>query len=106
MAVKILLTTKQIEIIKKKKFVIAALDTNGETFIVHIMVLAEPIIITIYPICETYITLLTSIKILTKYFNFLDIFSFNFTAKLLEHTRINNHLINLLYNKKPLYSLI
>ena len=45
-------------------------------------------------------------RIFTKYSNFSNVFFSDFVAKLLEHTRINNHLINLLDNKQPLYITI
>ena len=48
-------------------------------------------------------------RIFTKYSNFSNVFFSNSVVKLLEHTRINNHLINLLDNKQllyiPIYSL-
>ena len=41
-----------------------------------------------------------------EYFNFSDVFSSDSAAELLEHTRINDHPINLLDNKQPFYSSI
>ena len=76
-----------------------ALDTDNKTFVVHIATLAEPTIMPIYLFCKAQVTLFTSIKIPTKYFNFSDIFSLDSAAKLLEHTRIKNHFLNLLEDK-------
>ena len=44
--------------------------------------------------------------ILTEYSNFSNIFSSDSAAKLPEHTRINDHPINLLHNKQPPYGRI
>ena len=62
----------------------------------------------IYPFYSAHIALLTSEKtrIHTEYSDFSNIFSSNSAAELREHTRINNHLINLLNDKQPSYSLI
>lgn len=46
---KALLTIQQVEIIKKKKFKVAAIDADIEIFVVYIVALAEPIIMPIYP---------------------------------------------------------
>ena len=45
-------------------------------------------------------------EILAKYFDFSNIVSSDSAAKLSEYTRINDHLINLLNDKQPFYSLI
>ena len=48
-------------------------------------------------------------RIPAKYFDFSNVFSLDLAAELLEHTRINDHFINLLYDKQsfydPIYSL-
>ena len=50
--------------------------------------------------------MLTSTKIFAKYFNFLDIFTLDFVVELPVYIRINDHFIDLLEDKQPLYSLI
>ena len=52
--------------------------------------------------------MLTSKKtgITAEYSDFFNVFSSNSAAKLPEHIRINDYLIDLLDNKQPLYSLI
>lgn len=49
------------------------------------------------------------ISILCKYIDFIDNFFKNLVAKLLEHSRINNHIINLIKgiqsSYRPIYSL-
>ena len=59
-----------------------------------------------YPSHKVQVTLLTSIKISTKYFNFSDIFPFNSAAELSKYIGINDYSINLLKNKQTFYSLI
>ena len=46
------------------------------------------------------------IKIPSKYANFADVFSPKLAIKLLKHTKINNHTIELVDDWKPLYSSI
>ena len=99
-------TIKQLEIIRKKEFVIAALNTDNKISIVYIAALVKLIIILNYSFCKASVTLLISTKILTKYSDFLDIFSSDSTVKLLENIRINNYSINLLKDKQPPYSPI
>lgn len=45
-------------------------------------------------------------KISTKYSNLLDIFSLDSAAEMLKYTKINDHPINLLEDKKLPYSLV
>ena len=99
-------TTKWVEIIRKKEFAIAAIDVDNKTFVVYVVALAELIIISIYLFCKAKVALLIIIEIYIKYFNFLNIFFLDSAAKLLEYTRINNYLINLLENKQLPYDLI
>ena len=75
---------------------------------VYIAALAEPITILIQLSCQAQVTLLMSKKtgIPTKYSDFSNVFSLDSAVELLEHTRINDHFINLLDNKQPPYSLI
>ena len=106
MTVEALLTTRQVEIIRKKEFATTALDADNKTFVLYLKILAKPTIMPIYSLLETPVTLLINIEIFAKYFDFLDIFSSNSAVELLEYTRINNYPINLLKDKQLLYSLI
>ena len=58
--------------------------------------------------CQAQVAILISEEtgIPTKYFDFSNVFSLDSVAELLEHTGINDHPINLLDNKQPLYGLI
>lgn len=86
MAAEALLTTRQVEIIGNERFAILTLDTNNEIFVLHIATLAKLTIMLIYSSCKTQIALLTSIKIPTKYSNFLNVFSSGSAVELPEHT--------------------
>ena len=83
-----------------------ALHTDNATFMVYIATLAEPTIMLIYSSYEGQVALLINIEISTKYSNFLNVFTSNSTLEWLKYTRINDHLINLLKDKQPLYCLI
>lgn len=97
---------KQIEIMRKKKFVVVVLDTNNITFVFYVVTPVEPTIMLIYSSREIKVFFLTSMDILVKYLDFLHIFSSNSMAKLLKYTRMNNYSINLLEDKQLLYSSI
>ena len=110
-ATKALPITRTVEIIDKKKFAVATLNIDNETFVVHIVALAELTTMLIYLCYQAQVALLTSKKtgIPAKYSEFSDVFSSDSAAKLPEHTGINNYLINLLDDKQlpygPIYSL-
>lgn len=87
----------------KKEFVAAAFGKVDEVFLLNVVAIIEPIIISIYIFHQAQPVLFTSkkTKIPSKYSEFLDFFSPHFEAELLEHTNVNNHLINLVDNKHP-----
>lgn len=68
---------KQIELIRKKKFVVAALNSKNEAFIVIIAFISLDL--EVYQSCRVQISLLksheTPISILSKYINVLEILS-------------------------------
>ena len=107
-AKKVLPMTKRVEIIDQNVFAVAALNLDDKNFIVHEAAIAEQIIIPIYPFCQAKLASLTSeqIEISVKYSEFFNIFSSDSAVKLPENTKINDHLINLLDNKQPPYSLM
>ena len=110
-AAETLSTTRRVEIINKKEFAVVALNTDNETFVVHIAALAKPTTMLIHPSRQAQVAVLTNEKtgIPAKYSNFSNVFSSDSAAELPEHTKINDHPINLLDNKQlpygPIYSL-
>ena len=108
MAAEALPTTRRMEIIDKKKFVVVVPNVDKEIFVVHIAVLVESTIMPIYLFRQVEVAALTSeeTEIHNEYFDFSNVFSSDSVAELPEHTRINDHLINLLDNKQPPYGPI
>ena len=95
-------TTKRVELVGKKEFAATALDPGHKTFVVHIAFLQSPSSLqegNVYLSCRIQIAALvaneTFTSIPTKYSDFADIFSPELASKLLEHTGINDHAIEL-----------
>ena len=108
-AAKALPTTKRVELINKKEFAKAALDENSETFVVHVASLISTLL-DVYPSRTPQISGLIAkkapTKVLNEYADFADIFSLDLAAKLLEHTGINDHAIELVDGQQPPYGPI
>ena len=110
-AAKALPISKNMKIINNKEFAAVALKADNKTFVLYVAALQEPTTMPIHPSYQFQVTIVTSKKtrIPTKYANFSNVFSLDSGAKLLEHTGINDHLINLLDNKQshygPIYSV-
>ena len=96
------------KIIDKKEFAAAALNADNETFLVHIAALAEPTTMPIHSSYQAQVAALTSEEtgIPAEYSDFSDVLSLNSAAELLKHNRINDHPIDLLDDKQPLYGPI
>lgn len=109
-AIKALLTTISVEFINKRDILAIALDENAKTFIIHIATLLTALTIQIYLLCQAQVKLLLvnkiTIKVLFKYLNFADVFTFDFAIELSENININEYAIKLIDWKKPLYKLI
>ena len=110
MAAEALPTTRRVEIIDKKELAAVALNANNKTFVVHIASLVEPTPMPIHNFCQAQVAVLTSEKtgIPAEYSDISNVFSSDSAAELPEHTRINDHSINLLDDKQlpygPIYS--
>lgn len=97
--------------IDRKKFVIAALDADNETFVVYVTALnIKNRNMAVHSSTAAQIELLKANKSLTtiplEYFDYTDIFLPEFTAKLPEHSGINNHIIELDDGNPLLYCVI
>lgn len=104
--VKTLSNIRQVDLFRKKEFIAIALDPEDKTFIIYLASLTNSDIhfsheaqIALLKINETFIT------VFLKYSNFTDVFSPKLAVKLPEYTNINNHIIDLIDNKQPLYEL-
>ena len=99
-------TTRKVEIIDKKEFATTALNEDDETFVVYMA--AFSLGSNVHPSWQAQIALLDvkEVTIPAEYLDYIDVFSLNSMAELLEHTGINDHPINLIDDKQPLYDLI
>ena len=106
----VLLTTRQVELIGKKKFAAIALDPKYENFVIHIVALSVDSGDEVHPSKRAQITHLKAdeafSKVLSKSADFADVFSPKLAAELSEHTKINDHAIKLVDDWQPLYGLI
>ena len=103
---KILSTTKQVELINKKKFAKAALDEKSETFVIRIA--SFNLVSGIHPDREAQIVFLLTkkVKISDKYLDLTNVFSEEKALVLPEHTKLNEYAINLEDGKQPPYGPI
>ena len=103
-------TTKRVQIINKKDFVITALDINSETFMVHVAIRERekmPVHSKKQAQIEAQVGALLFNKALTEalveYSNYSNVFSAEHAAKFSENTRINKHVIKLEEGKQPFF---
>ncbi len=91
------------ELINKSKFATITLDENVKTFVVYIATLSAALAMQIHPSYQAQIGLLfadkTLIKVLFKYFDYADVFSFNLVIELPENMGMNEHTIELINRK-------
>lgn len=91
-----------------KKFVKVALDLDLETFVVYISAFIGKDLIHLFYIIKIA-TLLwdkAPIEVPTKYFNYVDVFSFDLVIELPKNTSINKVVMILVEEKQPPYGLI
>ncbi len=95
----VLTTTRQIELIGKKEFTVEALNLEHKAFVIYVVAFSLDLGDEVYPLKKTQISYLKVDKAPTKvpseYTDFVDVFSPKLAVELLEHTRINNHAIEL-----------
>ncbi len=106
----ILLTTRQIELIGKKEFAIAALDLKYKVFVIYVATLSINSDNEVYPLRRAQIAHLKAdealIGVLSEYTDLADIFSPKLATKLPEHIEINDYAIKLVDNEQILYGPI
>ena len=104
------MTTKQVELIKKKEFTATTLDLEYEVVVVHVAVLSVDLGDEVHLSRRAQIAYLKAdkapSKVSNKYTDFANIFSPKLAAELLEHTGINDRAIELVDNQQPLYGTI
>ena len=106
-------TTEQVQIIDKKDFVIAALDANSKTFVMHVAIREQekmPVHSKRQAQIEAQVGALLLNKALTEvpteYSNYSNIFSVEYAAELPENTGINEHAIKLEEGKQLFFESI
>ena len=113
---KALPTTEQVQIIDKKDFVIAALDADSKTFVVHVAIQERermPVYSERQAQIEAQVGVLlfnkASIEVPAEYSDYSVVFSTEHAAELPENTGMNEHAIKLEEGKEPpfgpIYSL-
>ena len=101
----------------KKKFAAVALDSEHETYIVHVgsvrsntLPSSSPLELDVHPSRRPQVSSLiveeTSTKVSAEYLDFADVFSPDLASKLPEHSGINNHAVKLVDSQQPLYGPI
>ena len=109
---KALPTTKQVQIVDPKEFVIAALDVDSETFVVHVAI-REREEMPVHSERQAQVGALlfneAPTEVPAEYSDYSDVFSAEHAAELPENTGINEHAIELKEGKQlsfdPIYSL-
>ena len=112
-----LTTTRRVELMGKKEFAAAALDSESETFVIHVALLSSDVLpsfslleLNIHPFCKPQVSgLITEeapTKIPAEYLDFADVFSLDLASELFKHTRINHHAIELVDGQQPPYGPI
>ncbi len=95
----VLPTTRLVELIGKKKFAAIALDPEHESFVIHIVALSIDSGDNVHPSRRAQIAQLkpdeAPIEVPSKYVDFTDVFLPKLATELLEHTGINDHVIEL-----------
>ena len=98
----------------KREFAAVALDPEHKTYVVHVALLSSTPLVTlgslpldVHPSRRPQISGLIAkeapTKVSAKYSDFADIFSPNLASKLLKHTGINDHAIELVEGQQPPY---
>ena len=106
---KALPTTERVQIIDKKDFVIAALDANSETFVVHVA-FREREGMPVHSERQAQVGALlfneAPTEVPAEYSDYSDVFSAEHAAELPENTGMNKHAIELEEGKQPLFNPI
>ena len=106
---KILPTIKQVQLIHPQEFVIAALDVNNKTFIVHVAIWKwEEMPVHSKKQVQVGALLFDKAptKVIVEYFNYSNVFSVENIVEFPENTEMNEHAIKLEEGKQPPFGLI
>ena len=104
-----LLTTKRVQIIDPKEFVIAALDIDSKIFVIHIAIWAQEEMPVHFKKKAQVRALLFNeapTEVPVEYFDYSNIFSAENTAEIPDNTKMNEHAIKLEKDKQPSFGPI
>ena len=107
--IKTLFTTKQVQIIDPKEFIIAVLNIDSKLFVVHVTIQEqEKMLVHSKNQAQIGGLLFTEAftKVLMKYSIYNNVFSAENAAKLPKNSRMNEHTIELEEGKQPLFGPI
>lgn len=101
------------ELINKKEFAATVLDKNVKTFEIYLATLSAALAIQVYFFFQAQVKLLLTdkafVKVLSKYLDYTDVFSFDLVIGQFENSSMNEYIIELVKGKyppyKPIYSL-
>ena len=110
-------TTRRVELVGKKEFAAVALNPEHERYVVHVGSVrsdaspsSSPLELDVHPSFRPQVSGLIAeeapMKVPAKYLDFADVFSPDLASELLEHTKINNHAIELVDGQQPPYGPI
>lgn len=90
-----------------REFTVAVLDRKAKTFMIYVFALPiTPIYLCRRAQIKALIVKKALIKIPAEYMDHVNVFLPDLVIKLSEHTRINDHTINLVKEKQLFYGLI
>ncbi len=93
----------KVELIDKREFAVVALNKRFKIFVVYIATSSATLIMQIYLSCLIQVRLLFAnkapTKVLPKYLNYADNFSFDLTLELSKKTNMNKYTIELVKSK-------
>ena len=110
-------TTRHFELVGKKEFAAVVLDSEYETYVVHVKLVCPDALpsssaleLNVYPSRRPQVSGLIADKAPTKvpaeYSDFTNIFSLDLASELPEHSGINNHAMELVDGQQRPYKLI
>ena len=102
-------TTEQVQIVDLKEFVIAALDIDSETFVVHVAIREQekmPVLSKRQAQVGALLFDEAPTKVPAEYSDYSDVFSAENAAELPENTGMNEHAIELEEGKQPPFGSI
>ena len=106
---KVLLTTKQVQIVDSKKFIIVALDIDNKTFVMHVAIKKQeemPVHFEKQAQVGALLFNKAPTEVPMEYSDYCNVFSRENTPELPENIEINEHAIKIEEDKQPFFGPI